>query len=238
MEPIDKNPTSAKGEAKRKPIKAKVSGEDKEPKKVPLKHPVTSELKRDPELIPTGDGAIDRQNVIWMVIGVIVLFMLAGASWDLVRVKENITDDMRAAMVEARKTFPYFEAAFQKPRLDQNYFSVKVPYEDKGELKHVWLNDLSVKDDMVHGRLERKITAHVEQNRLIAELAVPVDEISDWMIIEGDVLLGGYTTRQSILEMPETMRTQWVAERSYRILEDRILPAPKSTPAEEAPVEQ
>ncbi|MGE0606712.1 MAG: DUF2314 domain-containing protein [Pirellulales bacterium] len=101
---------------------------------------------------------------------------------------------MNEAIAQARKTVGDFIKALRKPGQDQESFSVKMPIQGKEKVEHFWLSEVRFDGKKFHGNIAND-PEFVEDVALGDPVSVARDEISDWMYVEGNVLVGGYTIR-------------------------------------------
>jgi uncharacterized protein YegJ (DUF2314 family) len=107
------------------------------------------------------------------------------------------SDDERMnwAIEKARLTLDYFRDSLLNPRSGQSYFAVKVKITDQGEDEYIWLTTPSFDEEGnlfgVVGNKPQFITT-VKENQ---EIGIDADHIADWMILENERLIGGYTIR-------------------------------------------
>lgn len=107
----------------------------------------------------------------------------------------NDDERMNFGIEKAKHTLNYFKNSLKSPSQGQVYFSVKVRFEDNGMIEHIWLVEPEFDSD---GNLFGKVgnvprdikTISINQKIGVAEL-----NISDWMIFEKGILIGGYTIR-------------------------------------------
>lgn len=109
----------------------------------------------------------------------------------------TIKDDdpeLLAAVEEARSRWPEFLAAFTARTPDNDRFSVKVPLSDNGNTEWIWISPTSISDTAVTGTLgnDPNELAHYAYGD---EVTIPVDRISDWMIVEDDEIIGGFSLK-------------------------------------------
>lgn len=110
----------------------------------------------------------------------------------------RIADDderMNWAIEKANATLHYFQASLQDPVPEQQYFSVKVLIEDGVNREHLWLVSPSFDDEgNLYGIVGNK-PVHVNSVTVDQKIGIDPRFISDWMIVEGGRLIGGYTIR-------------------------------------------
>lgn len=128
-----------------------------------------------------------------------------------------------AATAQARKTVGEFLARLEKPVAGE-IFSVKAVFREGEVTEHLWLSEVRFdgknftgKVDSTPEKLTRVKAGQTQQ--------VPSDQISDWMILENDRLVGAYTIRALRDKIPPGQRAKWDREMGFPIDE------PKSEPA-------
>lgn len=113
---------------------------------------------------------------------------------DLVYVPDE-DERMEWAIEKAGLTLWYFEESLRQPRPEQQYFSIKVKIIDGEHTEHIWLD----RPEFDHeGNLFGEIgnaPINVKTVQLNQKIGIERSLISDWMIIEGGRLIGGYTIR-------------------------------------------
>ncbi|RZJ65706.1 MAG: DUF2314 domain-containing protein [Flavobacterium sp.] len=107
----------------------------------------------------------------------------------------NEDERMNWAIEKANLTLWYFEESLKNPQEHQSYFSVKVKIMD-GEIgEHIWLTSPHFDAEGNLFGIVGNDPVDVKTVKLDQEIGVNRDFISDWMIIEGGRLVGGYTLR-------------------------------------------
>jgi uncharacterized protein YegJ (DUF2314 family) len=109
----------------------------------------------------------------------------------------NVEDDnptMQAAFVKAKESVGEFIQVLAQPPSDAFGFAVKMKVTDGDKTEYIWLSQVSYADDQFRGVLGNE-PLNVKTVRIGETLAVPKQEIVDWMYIRGNTLVGGYTTR-------------------------------------------
>jgi uncharacterized protein YegJ (DUF2314 family) len=105
------------------------------------------------------------------------------------------SERMQWAIEKARLTLHYFKNSLLSPGDDQNNFQVKVSIVDGIEVEHLWLTDVTCDDsDIFYGTVS-SMPSIIHNLTIGKMIGVDVDHISDWMIVEGGKLIGGYTIR-------------------------------------------
>ena len=98
---------------------------------------------------------------------------------------------MRAAVAEARQSWPEFVAAFERRQPDQK-FSVKAPFSEGEAKEFMWLTVESIEEDTVYGRLGND-PVNLKMIRLDSRVHVRAMEICDWLYTEGEEMRGGFS---------------------------------------------
>ena len=116
----------------------------------------------------------------------------------------NVADDdpeMLAAIAKARDTLPEFWKVFDKPEHGESGFSLKVKITDKRGAEHFWVTDLQKQDGKIMGTINNDpdIVASV---KLGDRIEVPEADISDWLYMRDDKMVGNETIRPLLKKMP------------------------------------
>jgi uncharacterized protein YegJ (DUF2314 family) len=115
----------------------------------------------------------------------------------------NEAERMNWAIEKARLTLLYFKSSITTPKPFQTYFSLKARIEDGTDIEHLWLNDLSFDDANIFYGTVANEPIKIHNVSLGKQIGVPYESISDWMIIEDGILIGGYTIRAIRDGLPE-----------------------------------
>ena len=102
--------------------------------------------------------------------------------------------EMNTAMEQARASVTTFITSLQNPGQNQTHFSVKAKIVDGEHTEHIWLYDVSYDGNQFLGKIGNN-PLNVKNVSLGDEIALVPSDISDWMIVEDDKLVGGYTLR-------------------------------------------
>lgn len=142
-------------------------------------------------------------------------------------VKDVSSDDaeMNAAIQEARETLPRFIEALQAPTETQTYFAIKVifPFGEADSAEHMWVDQLTYADGRFQGVLSNE-PVDVTDLEYGDPVTASIEEISDWMIVGNNQLLGGYTMHVLRNRMSETERAQFDADFGVAIPETPAVP--------------
>jgi len=109
--------------------------------------------------------------------------------------------EMTLAISRARESLPQFWSAFEHRDRGQSDFALKVQIEDSNGIEHFWVTDLRLEDGKIYGVVgnEAEIVASVQ---LGDEIEVPVEDISDWLYVRDDKMVGNFTLRPLFKQMP------------------------------------
>ena len=128
---------------------------------------------------------------------------------------------MNAAIAKALAEIDVFIASLQAPKPSQTYFSVKkpIPWQDGvvTSHEHIWVTDVTFKDGKFHGKLGNE-PVDVKDLKLGDDVVVEKAEASDWMIVEDNVLVGGYTLLALRDQMPESERVEFDASMPFKLV--------------------
>ncbi len=117
------------------------------------------------------------------------------------------TDDpeMTAAIAKARSGLADFWARFDQPAAGERDFALKVaiPYGNgtDASAEHFWLVDISRKDAKISGIISNDPN-HATQVRKGQRYEFAEADISDWMFLRGQKIVGAETLRALFKHMP------------------------------------
>jgi uncharacterized protein YegJ (DUF2314 family) len=101
---------------------------------------------------------------------------------------------VNAAMALARRNLPKFIARLTDPAYAHCDFSVKVRMSQGDIVEHIWMTDVRYDGALFHGMISNE-PLDLEGIEMGAQASATADEISDWVIWEGEELRGGFTVR-------------------------------------------
>ena len=116
--------------------------------------------------------------------------------------------EMNAAFGRARSTVPVLLDRLAHPSPTQTLISAKVRLEESGVVEHIWLDSLSFDGRNLHGTLN-DAPRDLRRSHLGDRIEVRPDEISDWMVVDGDRLCGGWTIRVARDKATPEERRAW-----------------------------
>ncbi|WP_291906751.1 DUF2314 domain-containing protein [Chitinophaga sp. CB10] len=97
---------------------------------------------------------------------------------------------------KAMNTIHYFKSALQTPREQQHSFALRVRITKGNITAEPWLTSPQIKNGEVTGIIGNK--TNLKRSRPGTKVTVPETAIIDWMMVEDDFLLGGYSIRIGI----------------------------------------
>ena len=102
--------------------------------------------------------------------------------------------EMNSAIAQARSTVDTFITSLQNPGQNQTYFSIKAKIVDGEHSEHMWLYDVGFDGNQFQGKIGNN-PLNVKNVSPGDDRVLGPSEISDWMIVEDNTLVGGYTIR-------------------------------------------
>ncbi len=140
----------------------------------------------------------------------------------------NVAEDdaeMNNAIAKAQEALPLFIKAFQSPSPTQTDFSIKVrfPYGTDGAAEHIWIGELTYNNDQFEGTIGND-PEYVTGLKYGDHVTIKTSDITDWMIIDGGKMLGGFTYHVLRNRMSESEREQSDKELYFTIPDEPALP--------------
>jgi uncharacterized protein YegJ (DUF2314 family) len=124
--------------------------------------------------------------------------------------------EMTAAMDRARATLPQFEERLANPTPTQTMAIIKARFTEGDLVEHMWLNQIAVTPEGYSGVLGND-PYELEDVKAGATLIVPREQVSDWIVVDGGKLVGGYTMRVLRSRLPENERAAFDEQNGIRI---------------------
>ena len=134
---------------------------------------------------------------------------------EFVEVKDN-DKAMAQAVQKARATLKKFMAALRAPKANQSRFAIKKPFFEGDKVEHLWLTDVRFDGRHFYGKIDNE-PADITGVHMGQEVTLSPAEVSDWMYVQDDHLVGGYTIRCLCRELPPDERKQFEEELDYRV---------------------
>ncbi|MBA3682609.1 MAG: DUF2314 domain-containing protein [Bacteroidetes bacterium] len=120
-------------------------------------------------------------------------FLRRSGNPDVYLVKEDDAQLIQA-IEKAKNTLKYFKDSLENAQTHQTYFSIKTKLTDGNYTEHIWLDAAEIKDNIVYG-IVNNVPTNLKNVELGRKIGVSENEITDWLIIENNRLIGGYTIR-------------------------------------------
>jgi uncharacterized protein YegJ (DUF2314 family) len=167
---------------------------------------------------------------IWIIagVGILVVILIGFLIWRSIRPKEEgrrkhlyvsieETDPkMREAVEKARANIGDFIAMMRNPKPTISYFALKVRFEENGIIEHVWMNFVTYDGTEFEGNIANDPYA-LRTISFGKTVRVPVDRVSDWMVIDDGFLVGGYTLRVLRDRMSEPEKRAFDKKGGFRV---------------------
>jgi uncharacterized protein YegJ (DUF2314 family) len=110
--------------------------------------------------------------------------------------------EMNAAIAHARDTLPTFWASCFAPKPTETGHALKVRFEVGAEVEHIWVIDV---EKLSNGNYSGRFAN--EPSELLGNIGDQVEfkqiDISDWMFMRNEKVVGGETIRALLKSMPE-----------------------------------
>lgn len=126
---------------------------------------------------------------------------VAALSADIPGVVPMDDDDpkLRAATIQARKSWPKFVTAFENHMRDEDReegrnFSVKAPITAGECTEYIWVTVTCIENEIIYGKLGNEPLT-LEGMREGDLVRFPVSELDDWVYTDGSNAVGGYTIK-------------------------------------------
>jgi uncharacterized protein YegJ (DUF2314 family) len=123
---------------------------------------------------------------------------------------------MDHAMKQARHSLGFFIAAMRAARPGDSGFEVKKAFVDGNNVEHLWISALTYDGHVFHGKINNK-PMDIHNQRFGDTVTVAPAEVSDWMFIKGDKLIGGFTTRVLYARLSPDDRAQFDKKADFKI---------------------
>ena len=133
---------------------------------------------------------------------------------------------MESAIERARETLPVFRRWLPRAAQGEVVAQLKARFEFGDETEHMWIDDLSFKGGVYHGRLSSTPMADTDLAPGDAVTIRP-DDVTDWMVIVDDVVLGAFTVVEIRRRMDPDQRREFDAGLDYRIPDEAVLEPPR-----------
>lgn len=125
-------------------------------------------------------------------------------------------EQMNAAMQKARVSLDEFESRLTSPPPGQSYISLKARFEENGKVEHIWLSDVSIVPGGYRGKIGNE-PVNLHDIRFGQQVEIPRERVSDWLAIDNDTLIAGYTLRVLRARMTPEERAAFDAGNGFKI---------------------
>jgi uncharacterized protein YegJ (DUF2314 family) len=123
--------------------------------------------------------------------------------------------EMTQAIAKAQTTLDRFIATLRSPKSWQQSFLIKGRFTALGEVEHIWVADLTFDGRLFHGVLANE--PRLPGLKFKQLVFVPREDVSDWMYVANNKLVGGYTIRVLRKHQSKDEREREDASRPYAI---------------------
>ena len=123
---------------------------------------------------------------------------------------------MNAAIAQAQATIALFIQRLDHPPATQTDIGLKVRLTDGKEIEHVWLTNIQHDGTRFSGRINNEVE-RIHNHRLGDSVAVTLDQVSDWLAIDGGRLVGGYSIRLLRARMAPAERAAFDRQAPFRV---------------------
>lgn len=113
---------------------------------------------------------------------------------DKISIVPDDDERMNDAMIKARATVNTFLSAMKSPSQNMSMFSIKVHFKDGTKDEHMWISGVVFDGTHFHGVIANDPQL-VKNFKAGQKVSVPINEISDWMFLQDNKLVGGETLR-------------------------------------------
>jgi uncharacterized protein YegJ (DUF2314 family) len=134
----------------------------------------------------------------------------------------NVTGDdepMNAAISRARATLGTFHKYLQKTGNGNVYAMVKARFTAGARTEHIWVANARWDGTRYHGLLVGE-PAYLKRLHHGDPVTIAPDQVSDWMVIVDDVMLGAYTTLEIRRRLSPREREDFDRELGWRVVAD------------------
>lgn len=144
--------------------------------------------------------------------------LIVGKDSTNIVIVEQGDKEMEAAIILAQLSLNRFDSALLSKNSNFNSFALKVrfPYgENNGE--HIWLNNIAKVEGEYLGLVNNE-PEYAPNLKLYDTVRIVKKNISDWMYLDNDILIGGFTIRLIRDRMAPMERAQYDSSSFYRII--------------------
>jgi uncharacterized protein YegJ (DUF2314 family) len=111
--------------------------------------------------------------------------------------------EMNTAIARARETLPTFWASCDAPKPTETGHALKVRFDVGAEVEHIWVIDVKkLSDGNYSGRLANE-PSDLPGKNIGDQVKFKQIDISDWMFMRNEKVVGGETIKALLKSMPE-----------------------------------
>lgn len=111
-------------------------------------------------------------------------------------------EEMAIATKTARVSLDHFWQTLAQPHSGEHSFNLKVRLSDGNQVEHLWLQNPERTAGRMFGTINND-PVHVKNVKLGQRIEFTEDQISDWMFVRADKIVGNYTVRALFKFMPK-----------------------------------
>ena len=111
--------------------------------------------------------------------------------------------EMNVAIARARETLPMFWASYDAPKPTEIGHALKVRFTGDGYVEHIWMIDVEkLPDGNYSGRFANEPSDLLGKS-VGDQVEFKQADISDWMFMRNETVVGGETIKPLLKSMPE-----------------------------------
>lgn len=124
--------------------------------------------------------------------------------------------EMNEAIKAARESIDLFIVELKAGKECDERFELKVKFEEQGRNEHLWLKNLSYDNGFFRGLIANEPVILTEYS-YGQDVFVPLENVTDWMIIDNGFMKGGFTIRALLKNMSEEERKSFLEQLNFKI---------------------
>ena len=151
------------------------------------------------------------------ILPILCFLTFACAPTSTITSKSSVTDvELESAILQARDSLDTFITKIAAPHANRTFVAIKVRFAPSGEMpQDIWVDEVLYKDGVFQGNIGDDIpTLKLEAGERIE---INESAILDWMIVEDEKLIGGYTICLAVQHMSPEEREQFLETLDYSI---------------------
>ncbi|MCE9645963.1 MAG: DUF2314 domain-containing protein [Chloroflexi bacterium] len=149
--------------------------------------------------------------------GCLLLFLTAACAPAKTAEPSAADEDFATAVDQAHQTLDVFIRNLQSPQSNQSLFALKVHFDyPDGTSEEIWVDDVYYEAGQFQGVLFDASSKNLGF-RSGDRVKIPEEDILDWMFLENNVLVGGYTIRLAFERMSPAEQEAFLKDADYQI---------------------